>query len=124
VRSLSVVLALVLTGCAQPALESRGASSAGPSAQLGSAAEISRDEAVGRARDALREASQSWSVVLAEAGPLEEVRPGWEAYDWGRSLAGSVRVWRVVMSADGLSAEVLIDASAGAVYGSVIGVAD
>lgn len=85
---------------------------------------ITRDEAVEVAHTALREAGQDWDVVLAEAGPLERVRPDWKASEWGGSLPAHLRVWRVVMVAGELSAEVIIDSTNGSVYGSVIGIAN
>ena len=76
------------------------------------------------ARSALREVGQDWDLVLAEAGPLERVKPDWQASEWSGSLAGDRRVWRVVMVAGDLSAEVLIDSTDGSLHGSVTGIAN
>ena len=76
------------------------------------------------ARSAMQEAGEGWDVVLAEAGPLERIRPGWQDYDWGRGLSADLSVWRVVMVAGELTAEVLIDHMDGSVYGSVVGIAN
>ncbi len=76
------------------------------------------------ARTALRVTGEDWDVVLAEAGPLARVKPDWQASEWGGSLPADLHVWRVVMAAGELSAEVVIDATDGSVYGSVIGIAN
>ena len=82
------------------------------------------DDAVEVARAAMREASEDWRVVLAEAGPIGRIRPGWQDYEWGRGLSADLSVWRVVMVDGELSAEVVIDRMDGSVYGSVIGIAN
>jgi hypothetical protein len=102
VRSTGLAVVLILTGCAAPALQSSALVSSSPSASTDG---ISRNEAVDVARDALRQAGVDWDVVLAEAGPLGQVRPGWEEAEWGHGLAADMPVWRVVMAAGELSAE-------------------
>lgn len=76
------------------------------------------------ARVALREVGEVWDVVAAQAGPLERLRPDWRASEWGGGLAGDLEVWRVVMVAGDLSAEVVIDSTDGSVYSSVVGIAN
>ena len=85
---------------------------------------ITRDQAVGLARVALRQAGVDWEVMEAEAGPLGQVRPGRDQHEWGRGLAADLEVWRVVVTAGDLSGEVVIDATDGAVYSSIMGIAN
>ena len=119
--SIGLALVLILSGCAAPALQSSApASSPSPALTHG----ISRNEAVDLARDALRRAGEDWDVVLAEAGPLRQVSPGWEELEWGRGLSADRPVWRVVMVAGELSAEVVIDSVDGSVYSSIMGIAN
>ena len=76
------------------------------------------------AREALRQAGVDWDVVLAQSGPLGQVRLGWDEQEWGRRLSADVPVWRVVMAADELSAVVVIDFVDGSVYSSIMGIAN
>ena len=76
------------------------------------------------AREALRQAGVDWDVVLAQSGPLGQVRPGWDEQEWGRRLSADAPVWRVVLAADELSAEVVIDFMDGSVYSSIMGIAN
>ena len=120
-RSIGLSVVLVLVGCAAPAPpESLPASAASSAAADG----ISRTEAVDVARDALQGVDEDWDVVLAEAGPLGQVRPGWEESEWGRDLPADIRVWRVVLVAGELSAEVVLDQVDGLVYSSIVGIAN
>jgi hypothetical protein len=119
-------IALIVTSCALQGAASRVPTSPEPSRATSPASpgEISRDQAIARGREALREAGEEWHVVRAQSGQLASVRPGWEEVEWGLGLSGDLRVWRLVMTAGSLSAEVIIDATDGKVYGSVIGIAD
>jgi len=120
-RSIGVSMVLVLTGCAAPEVNE---SAPAPAASRAAADGISRSEAVDVARDALQGTEEEWDVVLAEAGPLGQVRPGWEDSEWGRDLSADIRVWRVVLVAGELSAEVVLDQVDGLVYSSIIGIAN
>ena len=115
---------LVLTACAAPVPTSSAVEASTPSRATASTGGITRDEAVEVARTALMEAGEDWELVLAEAGPLERVIPDWQTSEWGANLAGDLRVWRVVMVAGELSAEVVIDSTDGFVHASVIGIAN
>jgi hypothetical protein len=122
-RSLRLAASvLVLAACAAPTLSS--ATPAPAPSRASTTERISRDQAVAVARDALQEAGEDWDVVLADAGQLGEVRPGWEEYEWAQGLSADLPVWRVVMVAGELSAEVVIDSGDGSVYGSIIGIAN
>jgi hypothetical protein len=124
VRLTGLAMLFVVTACAAPVPSSSAAETSSQSRSPVPTGGITRDEAVEIARTALREAGEDWDVVFAEAGPLERVRPDWQASEWGASLPGDLRVWRVVMVAGELSAEVVIDSADGSVYGSVIGIAN
>lgn len=87
------------------------------------AAGISREDAVDAALDALEDTAK-WEVAVAEAGPLGEVRPGWEDTEWGRGLPAALLVWRVFLVSGDLSAEVVIDFVDGSVYGWTQGIAN
>lgn len=76
------------------------------------------------ARDALRQAGAHWDLTLAEAGPLGQIMPGWDDHEWGQGLSADLAVWRVVMVAGDLTAEVVIDFGDGSVYSSIIGIAN
>lgn len=82
---------------------------------------ISREDAVDAALNALEDTAE-WEVAVAEAGPLGQVRPGWEDYEWGRGLAADVLVWRVFLTSGDLSAEVVMDFVDGSVYGASQGI--
>ena len=123
-RLTGLVILLVVVACTAPAPSSPAAATSTPSRSAASTGGITRDEAVEVARTALRTAGEDWDVVLAEAGPLERVRPDWHAAEWGGSLTADLRVWRVVMVAGELSAEVVVDSTNGSVYDSVIGIAN
>lgn len=122
--SIGLALVLILSGCAAPALPSSERVSAASSPSPASTDGISRNEAVAVAREALRPAGEDWDVVLAKAGPLGQVRPGWEELEWGRGLSADRPVWRVVMVAGELSAEVVIDFVDGSVHSSIMGIAN
>lgn len=79
---------------------------------------------MGVARDALREAGEDWVVVLAEAGSLAHVSPEWAEQQWGQGLSADLPVWRVVLAANELRAEVVIDRIEGSVYAATMGVAN
>ena len=115
-RSIGLALLVILSGCAAPAPRSSAASSSSPEPTDG----ISRNEAVEVASDALPPVGEDWDVVLAEAGPLGRVSPGWEEPEWGRGLSADQPVWRVVMVAGEMTAEVILDFLDGSVYGSVM----
>lgn len=124
VRLTGLAILSVVTACAAPVPSSSAAEASSQSRSPVLARGITRDEAVEIARTALRAAGEDWDVVFAEAGPLARVTPEWQASEWGASLSGDLRVWRVVMVAGELSAEVVIDSAHGSVYGSVIGIAN
>jgi hypothetical protein len=119
--SIGLAIVLILSGCAAPTVRSSAHASPRSSASTDG---ISRNEAVDLARDALRGAGQDWDIVLAEAGPLGQVSPGWAELDWGRGLSADRQVWRVVTVAGELSAEVVIDFVDGSVYSSTMGIAN
>ena len=135
-RSIGLALLVLLSGCAAQAPEpstpavpasatSTASAPASPSASASrSLGPISRDEAVDLARRAVRETGANWQVVLARAGPLGEVRPRWEDLESWQDLSADLPVWRVVLAAGDLSAEVLIDSRNGSVYSTVVGIAN
>lgn len=77
---------------------------------------ISRATAVDAALDALQDTAE-WEVAVAEAGPIGQIRPGWEDAEWGRGLPADLLLWRVFLVSGDASAEVIIDFVDGSVYG-------
>lgn len=77
---------------------------------------ISRDDAVDAARGVLPDA-EGWEVLVVEAGPLGQVEPGWEAYEWAHDLSADLWVWRVFLARGDKGAQVMIDFVDGSVYG-------
>jgi hypothetical protein len=120
-RPMTVAVVLIVTSCTAPAPSSPAASAA-VSMPPASVAEISREDAIARAHAALREAGGVWDLVRADVGALNDVRPGWEETEWGRGLSGDLRVWRLGLRSGSLSAQVILDAVDGTVYGSIIGI--
>lgn len=124
---MSFALVLIVTSCGGPGPSSHAPASpsAGVPAPPASVVEISRDEAVGRARLALIEfGEEDWELRTADLGGLAAVRPGWEDTEWGSRLSGDLRVWWVSMRSGELGGEVILDAVDGTVYGSSIGIAN
>lgn len=118
-------LALILLGCTTPQPASPGTSmelSLPPSATSVSTGEITREEAIEIAGQVLQEAGHDWDVLSAEVGALDSVRPGWEEEAWGQDFSGDLRVWVLGMRQGDLTAEVVLDAVDGSLYGSVMGV--
>jgi hypothetical protein len=122
-RLTGLTLSVVLAACASSDSTSTDGSISSPTTP-GPSAAISRDEAIEVAFEVLSEAREDWDVVLAEAGLLAQVKPDWEEYEWGRGLPPDLPVWRVVMEAGDLSAEVVLDSIDGSLHGSVIGIAN
>jgi uncharacterized lipoprotein YmbA len=106
-RLIGLFIVLILAGCGGP---EPPVSTAGASLPT-----ISRSDAIAISRVQLQDVGEAWEVVLAEAGPLGQVRPGWEEYGWGQDLDAELRVWLVVLVNGELSAEVVL----GFVDGSV-----
>ena len=100
------VIAMVVTGCGAPI----ASASAPPAAASNTATspraptEISREEALDLARDALRKTGVDWRVVRAQAGGLAPLMPEWETTEWGAALAGDLRVWHLALASGELSA--------------------
>ncbi len=76
---------------------------------------ISKNEALDIAYDAVPE--MDGRDVVAEAGAVAHVVPGWESYEWLRDLNPDRWVWRVFLVNGDRGAEVVIDFVDGSVYG-------
>ena len=122
-RLIGLVLVLAVTGCAAPEPPpSTELDSPSPSSEPAPPDGISRDEAVDVALGALPD--QAWRVVRADAGRLGQVRPDWAQTDWGRDLSADLRVWNVVLRSGDVSAGVVLDFVDGAVYDTIVGIAN
>jgi hypothetical protein len=115
-RLIGLFIVLILAGCAGPEPPDSTAGASLPT--------ISRSDAIDISRGQLQDVGEAWEVVLVEAGPLGQVRPGWEAYASGNDLDAELRVWRVVLENGGLSAEVVLDFVDGSVYSVTQGIAN
>ncbi len=67
---------------------------------------------------------EEWQVDAVTAGPLRQVVPEFESYEWARDLPADLRVWRVGLESGDLSALVVTDFMDGRVYGVVVGIAN
>ena len=123
-RSIILAVVLIITACAAPAPESPASTPTESAVSSAPADELSRDEALDVAREALQAMGEEWEVERAQAGPLGRVRPGWEELQGGHDLSADLKVWRVVLSSGSLGAEVLIGLGDGEVYSSVGGIAN
>ena len=104
---------------------------AGPGQELQSpstpveSAGISRDDAVEAALDAAGAmVAEDWQPDSVIAGPLGEVLPDRDRYDWARNLPSDLQVWRVGLVSGDLSALVVTDFIDGTAYGVVVGIAN
>jgi len=79
---------------------------------------ISRTDAVDAALGALPDAGE-WEVLIAEAGPLGQVVPTWEDYEWAGDVTADRWVWRVFLARGDRGAEVVVDFVDGSVYGVI-----
>ena len=123
-RSIILAVVLIITACAAPAPESPASTPTESAVSSAPADELSRDEALDVAREALQAMGEEWEVERNQAGPLGRVRPGWEELQGGHDLSADLKVWRVVLSSGSLGAEVLIGLGDGEVYSSVGGIAN
>jgi hypothetical protein len=121
VRSIGLLLILALAGCGQPTQVSSAPASP---VVVPSRGGLAKEQAIDVAREALREVGEDWALVAAESGVLAEITPGWAEEEWARGLSPELLVWRVVLAAGELSAEVVIDAANATVYRSVVGIAN
>ncbi len=121
-RSIIAIACLLLAGCAALAEPEPSAPTAAPSAP---SKETSRDDAIELARNAASDVvGEEWQVDEVTAGPLGQVVPELERYDWARDLPTDLRVWRVGLVSGNLSALVVTDFVDGSVYGVVVGIAN
>ena len=80
---------------------------------------ISEEEAVAIGRAEVPE-GDAWRLAVAEAGPIEQVMYGAQAFhDWARDLPADTWAWRVFLVRDGEGATVIIDYADGTVYGLI-----
>ena len=112
---------LLLTGCGGPAPEPSASAASPPALSEG----ISRNDAIEVARQAASEmAAEEWRIGSVTSGPLGQVVPEFEDYEWARDLPADLRVWRVGLVSGELSALVVTDFMDGHVYGAVVGIAN
>ena len=126
-RVAAIAAYVLLAGCT-------GAVEANPTARPSSSAEaqpstsptrLMRDAAIDAAREAVASTGAEWQVRDASSGPLEEVLPDREQYEWARELAANMPVWRVSLVGEGgLSALVVLDEADGSVLGFAVGIAN
>lgn len=113
---------LLLTGCGTDTEPEPSAPTASPPAPSEG---ISRNDAIEAARDAASDmVAEEWQVGAVTAGPLGQVVPELEHYEWARDLPTDLRVWRVGLVSGDLSALVVTDFIDGSVYGVVVGIAN
>jgi hypothetical protein len=76
---------------------------------------LSRDEALESAHRAAP-GTESWDVLVATRGPIRDVYPSWNLFDWSRNLPEETRIWYVALASGDEGVMVFLDATDGTIY--------
>lgn len=79
---------------------------------------MTRDDAIDAARRAVPD-GDGWKLLVAVAGPIGEVMPGYDGSELEQRLPGKHWIWRVFLARGDRGVQVWIDDVDGTVYGEI-----
>jgi hypothetical protein len=84
---------------------------------------LSRDEALEAVHRAAP-GTDAWDVLVTTVGPIRDVYPNWNLFDWSRELPEETRIWYVALRSGDEGVLVFLDAVDGTIYEVAPGIVD